>query len=204
MLVGIVGVIREGIFGVSVSYMEWASQFGEVTIITPETKFNKDIGLLVMQGGADVDPTSYGQKPSFKLGRPNPNHEYFDNNQLVDYVNAKTPIFGICRGMQALNVYFGGTLKQHINGHPTNEEDREELVHKVSVQNAFVNFAVNSMHHQVIDKLGSDLEATAHSVEMFKKVEAIRHTSLPIAGVQWHPEEINDSYSLEVVRSILK
>lgn len=203
--IGILATEHKEIFGVPTKYMQWAEQFGEVVLLMPSMPFQKDIDLLIMQGGADVDPSKYGRKPFFNLSRSNPVLEYFDEQVLPEYIENKTPIFGICRGLQALNVAFDGTLK-NIYTHTTNQYDRDELKHYIITEDDQV-VKVNSLHHQVVDKLGKDLKVIAfHSnKEGVKKevIEAIAHRELPICAVQYHPEEIYDKYAIRLVNSLL-
>lgn len=199
--IGIVGTSSNNSFGVSNKYMTFARQFGGVIILTPDMDFQEDIDLLILQGGADVDPARYGQVPEYGLSRSNPYLEYFDRKILPEYIKRRTPIFGICRGLQTLNVALGGTLRQNIQGHPTSNY-REETVHDVKIKNSvFSVVKVNSLHHQSIGKLGGGLSSIG---EYAGVVEAIKHKTLPICAVQWHPEEIWDEFSIELIESIIK
>ena len=207
--IGIVGSIIGDTFGVTTPYMHFASLLGDVYILTPDTPI-LDLDLLILRGGADLSPANYGQKPGYVLSNSNPFLEEFDNEKLPQYIQKKTPIFGICRGMQSINVYFGGTLKQHIQGHPTNDDGlREEPAHKVRniEEKHGIVFEVNSMHHQAVDELGEGLEKTHIAIDDKKKsigiIEGIKHKTLPIICVQWHPEEIMDDYSLSACKSLI-
>jgi len=206
--IAIVGTESKGMFGVSVKYMEWASQFGEVVVLAPEAEFDSSIDLLILQGGADINPETYGKKPFFHLGRSNPYFDYFDEYILPDYVKNGTPMFGICRGMQLINVIFNGTLK-NIYCHETSPKDeRDKLVHYITTNDEI--FEVNSIHHQAVDEVGEDIKvlavATDDSGEYYeteKIVEALAHKTLPICGVQYHPEEIYDDYAIDLVKKLL-
>lgn len=209
--IGIIGTQTKDMFGVSTKYMEWASQFGEVVILSPHADFDPSIDLLILQGGADIDPSTYGKKPFFNLTRSNPYFEYFDNMILPDYVKNKTPIFGICRGMQAINVAFGGTLK-NVYTHPTNDsDDRKEKKHFIRIMIVGQKdevVKVNSLHHQVIDEIPDELEIIAlHCNDKGNTkptIEAIAHQTLPICGVQYHPEEIHDKFAISLVEELLE
>lgn len=211
--IGIVGwKVGDNSFGCTVPYMNLFSHFGDVEIITP-TKRVRKLDLLVLPGGADINPSRYKAVPSWFTGSPNPFLEFFDLYMLQKYIDAKIPIFGICRGLQTLNVHFGGTLDQHID--TKTSETRSELVHDAfqlkhivpGEQSSVTKFRVNSLHHQAIGRLGDDLEIMLTDKLPTKNndfiVEGIRHKSLPIYGVQYHPEEIYDEYSLKVIQYLI-
>lgn len=104
------------------------------------------------------------------------------------FLEAGKPILGICRGMQALNVFFGGTLHDFIPGHQLPEGD---LVHLTRSEGLIAQLlgqhpTVNSNHHQAVEQLGTALQAVQWTAD--STVEALAHRSLPILGVQWHPE----------------
>jgi putative glutamine amidotransferase len=181
--------------------MNLASMFGEVHVLTPDTPI-MDLDLLILPGGEDVKPEAYDQKPGYMAGNNNPMLEEFDAMKLSAYIDKHTPIFGICRGLQTLNVNFGGTICQHIYKHPTNSrEDGGELVHKVTGK-GIKTFEVNSRHHQAIGLLGRGLEAILYCKED-RYIESIKHKELPIIAVQWHPEDILDEYSMNAIKSLL-
>ena len=196
--IGIVGwKTGENSFGITVPYFTFFRQYGKVTILSPE-EYNPNIDLLVLPGGLDVSPIRYGQAPSLNTSSPNILLEYFDQCVLPLYIEAKTKIFGICRGLQTLNVFFGGTLFQHVE-HPYSNP-RNERVHKIcaypeyakhpSFVRANEKLKVNSMHHQVIAKLGENLMPLYYSEDQF--VEVIANKEFNIVAVQYHPEEIYD------------
>ena len=207
--IGIVGKISGNTFGVSARYMTFAAYFGDVYVLTPDMPI-LELDLLILPGGADISPSSYKERPGYELSYQDPYLEYFDKEILPHYIDNGTPIFGICRGMQAINVYFGGSLKQDIPNHPTSSEGmRAELVHKVgNAAGKLKTFEVNSLHHQAIDILGNDivptLEEFTEKDEPTAVIESITHKHLPIIGVQWHPEEIWDEYSIACIKQLLQ
>lgn len=138
-------------------------------------------GLLLL-GGGDIDPVFYHQKNIEKIIFDHQLDQYeFD---LIDYfVAKKRPIICICRGIQTINVYFGGTLKQDIPNH-------DNSVHTVSIYDDRLEFLedymINSFHHQSIKKIAPNFEILALSGD--QEIEAIKHKFLPIYGYQFHPE----------------
>lgn len=107
----------------------------------------------------------------------------------------RKPILGVCRGMQMINIFFGGTLTRDLPAelglaHPSGVMHAVETPDGSWLRAFFPReFSVNSYHHQAADKLGEGLKAAAFS-ENGRVVEAIEHESLPIRAVQWHPERM--------------
>ena len=150
---------------------------------------------LILCGGNDINPERYSEALN---GAINIDHKRDDAELLLleDYVKAGKPIFGICRGCQLINVFFGGSLYQHLPEADLHQKkNNADSVHSVkAISNSIVfnlygeDFAVNSSHHQAIKTLGVGLSASA--LWNNKYVEAIEHSTYPIFGVQWHPERM--------------
>lgn len=147
-------------------------------------------GLLIC-GGVDTHPRYYGEEINGAVNI-NEDRDAAEWELIRAFSEAGKPIFGICRGYQLLNIYFGGTLHQHI---PTASLHQEDKAHSVTVEKDSIlqrlygadTITVNSAHHQAVKTLGHDLRATAHWQGM---VEALEHTTLSVFGVQWHPERM--------------
>lgn len=205
--IGIVGSIsKEGIFGVGTAYMQFISMFGTPVILTPDSPVEK-LDLLILRGGSDVSPSLQNSETTYKTGNSNPYLDLFYSSKLKQYIEKGVPIFGICRGLQELNLIFGGTLDEHIYHHPTNSwTDRDSLKHDV-FKPSRINynkgeFEVNSLHHQAVGDVADDFEVLLMSEEGI--VEAFKHNTLPIQAVQWHPEEIIDEWSVDVINELLE
>lgn len=203
MRIGIVPQEHGEIFGVHVDYLNLIEEFG-TPVILPMLEWEDfldtvEIDGLVLPGGSDVNPRRYGDLFSFMSYRPNSYLEFFDTVILPGLISKDFPIFGICRGLQTLNVHFGGTLHQHLWRHPHSKK-KTDLVHKVTAQKN-VQFDVNSFHHQCIRKLakGFSVEAVSSSDGI---IEAISHNIYPIKAVQWHPERIYDNFSLDIMKEL--
>lgn len=212
----------DGSINVPNAYASFFSYFGTIVpIFALDDYINKDIDLLVLPGGADVNPERYGAKPNFECQNSNLQAEYFDTYVLPHYIDAGIPIFGICRGFQTLNVHFEGSLSQHI-AQASSTLSRSQQVDSLLAteygaeymktydipgisKGHSVGFKVNSLHHQGIfsQNLGNDVIPLLINSE-HKNVEAFKIAELPIVGVQWHPEEIHDTFSVKTIRQLIK
>lgn len=146
---------------------------------------------LLLPGGGDVEPWRYGAKTLDCRGAEPARDE--EELRLIDeFLSAGKPILGICRGLQILNVYFGGTLSQHVEGHGT--VDGRDSFHPSRIAPSPLRrlyggaLQVNSAHHQAIDRLGSGLQAVQWADDGV--IEAVMHETLPVWAVQWHPERL--------------
>lgn len=158
---------------------------------------------VVFTGGMDMDPIEkieYANAPkAFNLAR-----DQFEMAVLEKSLQERKPIFGICRGLQLINVYKGGTL--HLdNGDTKNKIHRTttdvDKRHLIKVEKGSLFFSivkqesgeVNSSHHQSIDKLGSGLKAVALSVDgVIEVIESSNPEEQFLIAVQWHPERMID------------
>lgn len=178
-------------FGVRRQYVEFFSHFDDVVIssaLSAETfaAIEPAVTMLVLPGGPDVDVARYGDAPSPFTQRPDPFLEYSDRVILPVAIDLGVPIFGICRGLQTLNVHFGGTLEQDNSLYHPKSDTRRDMAHKIKM-GGMPDFEVNSLHHQSILDLGAGFEPLGWCVED-GTVEVIKHELYPIYAVQWHPE----------------
>lgn len=140
---------------------------------------------LIIPGGADVSPSLYGEKNRHSKNC-NESRDKMQKKVILNFKKVGKPILGICRGCQIINVAMGGSLRQHIgNSHM----EKNITIHTKS--GSFIRKAygkkqtVYCKHHQAVKKLGKGMIKTAWKG---KTVEAIQHKTLPIYGVQFHPE----------------
>lgn len=212
--IGIVGSsMGENSFGVQKTYLEMISKFGDPVIIMPNDGLI-DCDLLILPGGADVNPSVYGETPSFYTSNSDVFKQAFYDNKLKLYIENRTPIFGICLGLQMIATFFGSKLTQHLGGHPQSSSSRSEEAHKVHLidnQGRVLadkknTFGVNSLHHQglLLENMSDNLIPTLVSEGNQGIIEGLRHKSLPIAGVQFHPEENLNQFSINCILDLLK
>jgi len=176
------------------NYAAAVENAGGIAVAKYLPEFCDDYDGLVLCGGDDIDPAFFGEPVagSVDIDRKRDAHEFA---LLKAFLDAGRPVLGICRGCQIINVYFGGTLCQHLPNaaeHKSNTE--QDLIHPVEAEKGSIaeklygtEFLVNSVHHQAIRQLGTGLKATMWYEQV---VEGIEHKSLPVLGVQWHPERI--------------
>ena len=212
--IGIVGYRSEdgSVFGAGSNYLELISRYGKPYIIFPDEEL-ADVDLLVLPGGLDIAPQSFGVLPTFKTGNQDVFKQFFYEKRLPAYIDAGIPIFGICMGFQMLAVYFGSALEQHLWRHPQSP-GRSIAAHTVeplpeAACYAEQSFEVNSHHHQgvFLHGLSSELEPLALTKSGADSdntlVEAFRHRRKPIMAVQWHPEEWFDRFSCLMIKDLL-
>lgn len=158
-------------------------------------QINTDCNGLILCGGSDINPKYYGEELCGSVNIDVARDEV-EFALLKAYIDEGKPVLGICRGYQLINVFFGGSLYQHLPETDLHTNKQElDITHSVTAaKNSLLynmygsSFAVNSAHHQAIKKVGKDLCATAYWND--KYIEAFEHSYLPILGVQWHPERM--------------
>ena len=184
--------------GAQAHFFRYAAAFSRISV---PLRFAGDVSpavcdALLLPGGGDVDPARYGQENRFAVGID----AQRDERELAlidDFVRAGKPVFGICRGAQILNVYFGGTLVQHLDGHT--QPGERDCAHLVRTDDPLLRglygaaFQVNSAHHQAVDRPGRGLLVTQRAPD--GTVEGFRHETLPVCAVQWHPERTASAMS---------
>lgn len=186
---------------------------GAIPIIIP---MNEDLEVirqqvalvdgLIIAGGCDVNPLSYGEEPSNHLRDILPAKDNFDFS-LIRYANdMRIPLFGICRGLQIINVYYGGTLYQDntlLKGSyiKHRQECRFDIAtHSIDIESGSwlssilgLQSGVNSFHHQSICKLAAEFKVLATAKDGV--IEAIeKEGNVFCSGVQWHPETMISKY----------
>ena len=155
---------------------------------------------LVLVGGSDVDPMLYGEVRQPETDPPDNERDASEFSLLEHALAQDLPVLAICRGLQLVNVFHGGTLIQHLNPperHSRADGDRSLPAHAVTIQPGTLLFGisgrgtwqVNSRHHQAVKTLGKGLRVSAVDSED-GMVEALEQPDKRfMLAVQWHPED---------------
>lgn len=186
-------------------YSKSVSEAGGIPIIIPVLSGIEDIGKiadsmdgLLLSGGYDVSPDLYGEEPHSGIGFSMREVDLFYISIIKAFYSRRKPILGICKGCQAINVAFGGSLWQDI-GEAGNvlkhdqEAPREDATHSVRISKESRLYRlfgetvrVNSFHHQAVKDIPSGLIESAWAPDGI--IEAVEMQESYVLGVQWHPE----------------
>lgn len=162
----------------------------------------RSVDGIILSGGSDVDPQLYGEEPEKDLGTV----DYYRDAHEMAVVRAATrmkkPMMGICRGVQVINVAYGGTLYQDLGQfeggrikHFQSSARRDSVTHSVRIQSGSAladiigaeTVAVNSFHHQALKEVAPGFAVTAYSQDGV--IEAVESQGDHfVLGIQWHPE----------------
>lgn len=177
---------------------------GVISTEIPDLRF---IDGLLLPGGGDIEPAFFGQE---NMGSKNID-VFIDQIQfsaLTMFVLLKKPVLGICKGLQIINTYFGGDIIQDLPTAQTHSYIEKDQFHPTQIEKGSyleklygTSLTVNSAHHQGIGRLGKDLFSVQKSKDGV--IEGITHESLPIYGVQWHPERMEDAVSIPLFQYFL-
>ena len=158
-------------------------------------KENIDFDALVISGGIDISPSVYGKKT--EIAKTDPKRDAMEMKLLDNALKKNLPVLGICRGMQMINVFCGGTLHLEIHELDLNRPhpktplpkkrifiDRHTKLREILKVEECI---VNALHHQAIEKNAPGFETAAHDENGI--IQAIEHKDMRfVIGVQWHPE----------------
>jgi putative glutamine amidotransferase len=203
------GAFRKPRVGIYANYLHVLQRVGVVPVLTSPAHHEDGVAELVraskglvLSGGEDVNPSRYGESPIPELGEVNPARDAMEWRALDVAVEMDMPVLGICRGMQVLNVYFGGSLYQdlvaqrgtdvvHLQEAPWGQHHHVVACHAGTrleqILGDCAEMEINSFHHQAVKDLAPGLRSTAESEDgLIEAVESLDHAW--IVGVQWHPE----------------
>jgi putative glutamine amidotransferase len=190
------------------SYTEWVERAGGAPILLPNPgpelapRLLDAVDGLLLTGGEDIHPLHYGAQPAKHLGTVDVPRDAFELPLARLALARGLPVFGICRGIQTLNVAAGGTLRQDLGGdaaatvqHRMSAVGGRCVHHGVRVPSGsrlaailgVEELAVNSYHHQAVDRVGAGLAVTATACD--GTIEGLEGTGEAfVIAVQWHPE----------------
>ena len=178
------------------NYVDALEASGAQAVVSLDPRDSEHCDALLLPGGADMDPDFYGQENSGSHGIDR-SLDITELDLTKTFYESCRPILGICRGMQVLNVAFGGTLIQDLPTAAAHRWDENigDRVHMVAVpEQSFLfglygkSVSVNSAHHQGVDILGGGFQTAARAGD--GGIEAIQWPEKRIYAVQWHPERL--------------
>lgn len=219
--VGVTCGVRGDDFSVRTAYCRALNNVGLAGVILPPQMPSEGgiaalpCGLcgLLLSGGGDLHPILWGEEPAVGLGAVDAARDEWELALTETAVKLRLPLLGICRGMQLLNVYFGGSLWQDLPDDIASGGCGETRIlhsqtappdtawHSVTLNERLLGWFggrqiwVNSFHHQGVRRVGSGLSELAWAADGL--VEAVCAPELPFAvGVQWHPEYLYEQEPL--------
>ena len=189
-------------------YMDGITEAGGIPIMFPLTQDEEAISSLLdlvqgvlLTGGHDVSPSLYGEEPIPQCGDASSERDIMETILFRKALERNMPVLGICRGIQFLNVYQGGSLYQDLpTQHPGRTEHHQMPPYDIPVHGVDIiegtglsgllgrsSIMVNSYHHQAVKTLGKDLTVMAVSEDGL--TEAVQMNGKDFVwAVQWHPE----------------
>ncbi len=178
------------------NYVRYVAAGGMEPLVTLNSGELADCDGLILPGGGDITPAFFGEK---NRGSHNIDTELdvLQFQALDLFVRNGKPVLGICKGMQVINVGLGGTVIQDLPSAELHKYQDCDQYHSTIIQKGSwlyhlygPNAVVNSAHHQAIGRPGGGLQVVQYCPED-SCPEAIVHESLPVLGVQWHPERLD-------------
>jgi putative glutamine amidotransferase len=195
----------------SLNYVRSLESAGLTPIIVPPLANPERVGEildaaagLLLTGGEDVDPKLYGAPRHPRLGQTNPERDATELALLEAARERQLPVLAICRGIQLLNVAYGGTLYQDLPSERASStrhdqpNDRTARTHDVTIAagsrlaaaTGTVTMAVNSYHHQAVCRIGAGLRVTATAPDGIVEGVETEDPAWWVVAVQWHPEDL--------------
>jgi putative glutamine amidotransferase len=218
---------HEATFFLRARYIRAIEDLGGVPVILPLAEARTDRrrlldrvdGLLLTGSGPDLSPALYGERQRYKFRVMSRRRADFELDVARMAASSKLPVLGICGGMQAINVAFGGSLIQDIASQADSplphrqKAPATELSHAVDIAPKSLlrhilgqaRIRVNSSHHQSVRRVAPSLVASAAAPDgIIEAIESPKHRFL--LGVQWHPEFLYDRYALhrKLFQALLK
>ncbi|MFC4077638.1 gamma-glutamyl-gamma-aminobutyrate hydrolase family protein [Salinithrix halophila] len=201
------GLPGQGFHVVGHDYIQAVGKAGGLPIGLPVLDPREAKGIiaqldgLLLSGGEDIDPSLYGERPDMRCWTLVPERDQFELALLREAMDQGLPVLAVCRGMQLLNIAFGGTLYKDVSDipggslcHQFHRAPRWYPAHRVTLKGKELKqwfqtdeIETNSYHHQVVKEVGMGLEVAAVAEDGV--VESLRHPDHPqVLAIQWHPE----------------
>jgi len=210
-IIGITTDIEANRLKLNRDYAEAVENAGAYPVLLPPSRNAGDAALKIdgflIPGGDDLHPSCYNEAIDYEIKIVDRDRSGFEFALLREIMKLRKPVFGICYGMQLINVAFGGSLYQDIGRQVSVAIAHKDSHHMVRIENnkliADGEFSVNSSHHQAVKVLGRGLNAIGLSEDGI--IEAVCMKDYPfLLGVQWHPERLKDSMSEQIFRSFVE
>ena len=203
---------NEALYTLAEEYVEGVRRAGGLPVILPPAPLAAVEELvaaldgLILTGGGDISPSCYTEDDEGVSSDIDHAEDAWNVALVLSARERKLPVFGICRGLQALNVALGGTLHQDISGRANHPRIPPDPVATVAFRHPVVldhgsrladalgagERSVNSIHHQAVDQLGEGLAVVARAPD--GTVEAVEYrgddSDWWAHAVQWHPERL--------------
>jgi putative glutamine amidotransferase len=214
-LIGLTGGLGRNTSGspvcqVGQAYVTAIQKAGGIPLLIPTSTNTDSLPLLIQRldgllltGGGDLDPARFNGRPHPKVYGISPERDILELALIEAFLDEGKPLLAICRGIQVLNVAFGGTLHTHIADQVDNalKHDwfpgypRDKRAHTVSLKCESLlheifgadEIPVNSLHHQGIAQVGGGLEAIGFAPDGLVEALVVKDAAFAL-GVQWHPE----------------
>lgn len=182
------------------NYEKALRDLGACPVTSLHVPDSEEYDALLLPGGGDIDPLLFGQlnNGSREIDTA------LDRIQMMilkGFIWTKKPVLGICKGIQLINIFFGGDIIQHLPSYKTHEYIGHDQIHKSHAEGKSflaalygLEFAVNSAHHQGLGAAGRNISYIQHAEDGV--VEGLLHDTLPVIGVQWHPERMCSDHAV--------
>jgi putative glutamine amidotransferase len=223
MRIGITDTFKEDKYEQYVRWIRSIDESVEIQKLSHELdnrEETENLDGLLLSGGGDVHPRYYGKEHQIRRAKGiNEQRDEFEFAVIERALDADVPILGVCRGMQVMNVYLGGSLTADLvsggfNDH-TSPADDQSVMHELSIIPHSLLHAltgtkeinVNTFHHQAVERLGKGLICSAISQDnVVEACEwALKDTMPFLMLVQWHPERLQETFfSQKLARMFLR
>ena len=203
-------------------YSDIVTKFGGIPMMLPYSSKPYEIvdaidGLIISGGDEDINPQFYGQEIISDKVKTNNIRAEFEMNLVKKAMESNIPVFGICNGIQVINVVMGGTLIQHIPDTHNSDINHEQpapknipthpiIIKKGTLLDELSHNAevlVNTTHHQAIDEIGKGLVISAKAPDgIIEAIESKNHRF--VVGVQWHSEYENSELDSNLFKKLVE